>query len=230
MNKETKAIVKKLNKDNRKTLERINVYLGTQHLNEVCYEELMADIAGMALEAQERGENFSDTVGMNIGMFCRELAENTPKKSFGERFFGLMGWTMFTIGIVIPLLWLFESFFPQFSPATLEGSRFFVPFSYLIKYIVVAEVLILGSRFIRYGTHITHSVFMGIYLVLFFVLLIVSDNLIPMWIGLQVIRINVIIWTVVFAVLTLLFVICKKMLALWIAYKKNVSSRKSNIV
>ena len=85
MNKEYRALLCRLSKENRRTIVKMQHYLETCYINEVVYEDMMCDLAGMALECQERDERFEDSIGTDYKSFCRSLADNAKKQTFPER-------------------------------------------------------------------------------------------------------------------------------------------------
>ena len=63
MDKELSASMKKLNKENRRVIMKMEQYMESRYINEIAGEDILADMVGMALEYQERGEPFSEAIG-----------------------------------------------------------------------------------------------------------------------------------------------------------------------
>ena len=54
MDKELSASMKKLNKENRRVIMKMEQYMESRYINEIAGEDILADMVGMALEYQER--------------------------------------------------------------------------------------------------------------------------------------------------------------------------------
>ncbi len=221
MKDDLKSSMAKLSGENRKIIRHMSRYLGSRHLNEVCFRELLSDIVGMALESQERGEKFSDTVGMDYEPFCRELAANTPRQSFPEQFLASLTWGLYSAGLVVPLLYIFTTLFPKFSPAVCSSMVFITPISYFVKYTVMALILVSGRFVVRRGTYKSQSFLLAAYLMVFMLSFIVMDNLPQQWFGKDVIHIHLVAWIVIFACLAAFSIVSKRLTALGIAYRKQ---------
>ena len=63
MSKELNLSMKKLDRENRRIILKIEQYMETRYINEIACEDILSDIVGMALECQERGEPFSEAIG-----------------------------------------------------------------------------------------------------------------------------------------------------------------------
>lgn len=76
---------KQLTKENNEILTDMVVYLHSSDLCEYDIEVIRKELLGMALEAQLRGENFSNVIGDNFKVFCKELIKNGRKKTPYEK-------------------------------------------------------------------------------------------------------------------------------------------------
>ena len=52
MDKELSASMKKLNKENRRVIMKMEQYMESRYINEIAGEDILADMVGMALEYQ----------------------------------------------------------------------------------------------------------------------------------------------------------------------------------
>ncbi|HAZ18568.1 MAG TPA: hypothetical protein DCY75_00155 [Clostridiales bacterium] len=227
MTKDLKASLKLLTKENKKIISHMERYMGARHLNEVCYDELLSDIVGMALECQERGEKFSDAVGMDYELFCHELVINIPKQSMPEQILSGVIWVLYCTGLVVPLLYVYSILFVNFTPATCNGFLFIAPIAYLIKYSVVALILVMGRYFIKRSTYKAQSVVLAVYLFIFMISIIVVDNLAYTWFGKNTFEIHIVVWMLIFLVLSVFSQVAKRLTALGIAYTKRKKESKA---
>ena len=78
---ENNELEKKLTKENSDLITRMYFYLLSSNLKELEVETIRKDLTGMALEAQQREERFSDAVGEDYKQFCDELIANGRTKS-----------------------------------------------------------------------------------------------------------------------------------------------------
>lgn len=76
---------KQLTKENNEILTDMVVYLHSSDLCEYDIEVIRKELLGMALETQLRGENFSNVIGDNFKVFCKELIKNGRKKTPYEK-------------------------------------------------------------------------------------------------------------------------------------------------
>lgn len=114
MDKELAASIKKLNKDNRRIIMKMEQYMEARYINEIACEDILADMVGMALEYQERGEPFSEVIGNDCEAFCKELVVNSPRQSPLERVLNVFRWLILFSMLLMPGLYLLELYFPRF--------------------------------------------------------------------------------------------------------------------
>ena len=63
----------KLTKENEKIMRKAKRYIRTFPLSTEEIRQIEEDITGMALESQERGEDFMEVIGKPIREFCEDL-------------------------------------------------------------------------------------------------------------------------------------------------------------
>lgn len=221
MNKELKSAMKQLTKENRKIIYHMEKYFGSHYLNEVCYDELLSDVVGMAIECQKRGDDFSEAVGMDYELFCHELALNIPKQSMVEKVFSCITWILYAVGIVIPCLFIYSKIFDRFTPAVCDGFLITASLAYFVKYTSIATLLVFGRYFFRRSSYSVQLRSLGIYVAFFLLFAIAIDNLAYSWFGTSTISIHIIVWFVIFAILITLAFLAKRFTALGIAYSKR---------
>lgn len=220
MNKEYLASLRSLTKENRKTILRMQHYLETCYLNEVVFEDIMSDLAGMAIESQKRGVSLSDTIGMDYKSFCRELAVNAKKQSFPERIFDVMTWICFFDGILVPILSIFYSLF--YSPSYNIGDfTMIAPAGQLMMYVSVSTVLVIGWFLTKRFTYSAQAIVFSAYMAAVLLTFVLTDFFGKHLFGDKTVSISLFTWL---ATVTVLFVICylaKRLLAFTIAYKNR---------
>jgi DNA-binding ferritin-like protein (Dps family) len=73
---------KKLTPKNHEIYTDIAVYLMTSSLDELETEEILQEIIGMFLEAQQRGEDIEKVIGEDYQAFCDSIIESVQPKKF----------------------------------------------------------------------------------------------------------------------------------------------------
>ena len=73
---------KKLTPKNHEIYTDIAVYLMTSSLDELETEEILQEIIGMFLEAQQRGEDIEKVIGEDYQSFCDSIIESVQPKKF----------------------------------------------------------------------------------------------------------------------------------------------------
>ncbi len=221
MNKELKSSMKQLTKENRKIIYHMEKYFGSRYLNEVCYDELLSDVVGMAIECQQRGEDFSQAVGMDTELFCHELALNIPKQSIWEKVFSCILWILYAVGLVIPILFIYSMVFDRFTPAICDGFVITATLAYFVKYTSIAILIVFGRYFVYRSSYQARVRSLGLYLAFFLLFVIAVDNLAYGWFGKSTVSIHMFVWVAVFAVLICAAYLAKRLTALGIAYRKR---------
>ncbi len=223
MTSDFKNALRTLTPENRRVIRDMYHYLGTCGLNEVVYEDLMSDLAGMALESQERGVSFSDTVGMDYHAFCRELVKNAEKQSFSERLFDVVRWIAACIGAVMPVMYLYALAFPRQTVFT-EGLTLHSPLSFFLTYSAITVVAVLGwfvtKRFIYYSQTIVFPVYLTAILcsfVLFELLSVYTDRVI--------LELSLPLWLIAWALVLVLCLGAKRLIAFTAVHRRNKSTK-----
>ncbi|MBE6538130.1 MAG: hypothetical protein E7671_01525 [Ruminococcaceae bacterium] len=226
MNKEYGSILKQLSKENRKTIKKMQHYLETCYINEVVFEDLMCDIAGMAMECQERGENFADSIGTDYKSFCLSLSENVKKQSFPERFFEVLKWMVYFVGIIIPFLYVMYAFFDATRP-NLSGFVLNAPASEIFMYFSVSTLVVIGFFLAKRFTYCAQTLVIFIYFAAVTGAFVLTDFLGEAIFGNITLSVNLITWGVVILVLLLICQLARRLIATNIAYKAK-ERRKNN--
>ena len=215
-----KVTMASLTPENRRILRRMARYLDSYSLNQVAYEELMNDLAGMALECQERQQSFSEAVGMDEVAFCQELVANCPRETVGERLIGLLLWILAWGAAVVPAMAVLEWIFPWMS-GEMNGAIYTVPVPYLSKYCVSALLIAVGIYFLKRNIYRSkYAVGVAYGAVFLLVFITVSEVTSRMVNGLTV-DISLVVWLLVFAVLILLCYVAKRCVAMTVAYQQK---------
>lgn len=215
-----------LTAENRRSLRRMEQYLDSYSLNEVAYEELLSDLAGMALECQERGESFANAVGMDEVTFCRELVVNCPRETFGERVLGLLRRLIAWLGAVLPVMVLLECIFP-WMPGRCDGLLYTVPASFLCKYCTAILLIVAGLYFAKRNIFRSKYQIGMVFGAVFLAVFITVSEVCAYAIGEVEWQISLGLWIAVFAVLLLLCIVAKRCLALTLAYQQKQRLLKS---
>ena len=218
MNKEYKSILKRLSKVNRRTIVKMQHYLETCYINEVVYEDMMCDIAGMALECQERGEAFADSIGTDYKTFCRSLAYNAKKQTFPERFFDVLKWIVYFDGIIIPLLYVLYAIFDSTRPH-LNGLTLSAPAGQLLMYFSVATSMVLGFFMAKRFTYCAQSIVIFIYMAAVLLIFLMTDFLGSVFLSEITVSVSTVTWGIIICAVLLICYLARRLIAMNIAYK-----------
>ena len=224
MDQELASSIKKLNKENRHIILKIEQYLESRYINEVAGEEILSDIVGMALECQERNESFSNAIGGDSEAFCRELIRNSPRQSVFERILNVIHWLLLFSLILMPILFLVKLFFPDYSPAEISGLKFTVRLSYIFKYHIFMIVLVLGWFFVRLNTYRPMKYVIGIYIAVFMLFFLFTDAILTFFLHDQIVSFSILIYTLILAVLLVVCDLARRLFAMTVAYQKKKHS------
>ncbi len=220
MNKEYKAIMSRLSRENRKIIRKMQHYLETCYINEVVYEDMMCDIAGMALECEERGDAFADSIGTDYRSFCRSLADNAKKQTFPERFFDVLKWIVYFDGIIIPMLYILYAIFGGHSPR-LDGLRLSAPAEQLFMYFSVATVTVLGFFLAKRFTYCAQSLVIFIYLAGVITVFLITDFLGGVFFKGVTVAVSLVTWAIIIAANLVICYLARRLIATNIAYKSK---------
>lgn len=221
MDKELAASIKKLNKDNRRIIMKMEQYMEARYINEIACEDILADMVGMALEYQERGEPFSEVIGNDCEAFCKELVVNSPRQSPLERVLNVFRWLILFSMLLMPGLYLLELLFPRFSPSQADGVMFITRTAFAMKYYILMFVLVTGWFFVRMYTYKPMKYVMGSYISVFMLFFLFTDGILSFFVKEKIMSVNIIVWIVVFGISLLMCDILKRLAAITIAYKKQ---------
>lgn len=217
---ELKVTMARLSPENRRILRRMARYLDSYSLNQVAYEELMNDLAGMALECQQRQQPFSEAVGMDEVAFCHELVASCPRETVGERLLGLLLWIVTWAAAVVPVMAVLEWIFPWMS-GEMQGVVYTVPVPYLSKYCAAVLLIALGLYFLKRNIYRSKYAVGTVYGVIFLLVFItVSEVSSRMGSGTAV-DISLVVWLLAFAILILLCYVAKRCVAMTMAYQQK---------
>lgn len=228
MNNEYKSCIRQLNAENKKLVKKIALYIESRNLNGVAREELLGDIAGMALECQKRNESFSEQIG-DYQDFARALVKNSPRRNAAETAFWVLAWIVGAVGAIVPLLWLAEFIIPELSPARNSGFDFIAPLAYILKYTVFVGGAMLGWFVAFRLTYRSKAAVMSIYiaiLIFSFAVFSLSTRLMPESPDCPV---SIILWCLIFILAVFVCLMSKHITALTVAYNRARKQRKSNL-
>ncbi len=217
MTSEQQKALKQLSPPNRKIILKMQRHLETYYINELDYEQTISDIIGMALEYEERGESFSDGIG-DCAVFCRELVNNLPLQSKGERTFDLIRWVLCCVGVFVPVIWLLS--FLSYMPSSSKSVLLFAPLGFLMRYLVFTMVMVFGLFYVKRNVYHSQSLVWSLYFIII-LLTCLAVNFVPE--GMlpdKILRINIIIWTVCFAIAVIAASLVKRLIAKKYAKKK----------
>ncbi len=219
MTKEQKKSLCGVSKENRKIILKMQRHLTTYNINELEYEQTITDIIGMALEYEERGESFEDAIG-DCAVFCRELVNNLPLQSKGERTLEFVLWLLASVGAYIPVMWLL-SFFIEYMPPTSLGVYLIAQSSFVIKYAVVTSVLIFGLFHVKRNVYHSQTLVWSLYFLSLLLTYFAVDCLPVEEIPDVQVKINIIVWIVCFVAVMLGVAFIKRSIAHKYARKKR---------
>jgi len=228
MDKELYLSMKRLSKENRKIIMKMETYLESHYINEVSGEDILSDIVGMALECQERNEPFLSAIGGDSESFCRELIRNSPRQSVWERITNMLRWLFLYAAILLPGMYLIELLFSKWSPAEIDGLRYVVHLSFVLKYYIFMFVLVVGWFFVRMCTYKPMKYVFGTYFAVFMLFFLFTDAALKFLVGERIVSLNILIFAVVFAVLTLLCDLIRRLVAVTVAYRRRRKEQTSN--
>lgn len=144
LRKENNAQDKQLSKENSTTMADLICYLRGSDLCEYDLEIIRKELTGMALEAQLRGDVFSDIVGEDKKAFCKELMENGRQKTRYEKVLG----SLYTISYALMILYIIELFSTSAILNILEHRQFTMPITF--GFIMISVIAIITGYFIYY--------------------------------------------------------------------------------
>ena len=209
-----------LNAENRRTLRRMTRYLDSYSLNEVKQEELLTDLAGMALEYQQREQDFSEAVGMDEVAFCHALVANCPRETWMERMLGVLRWMVAWIGCVLPVMYVLEWVFPWMS-GVIENGFYFVPLPFLCKYCAAVISVAAGIYLFKRLTYFPRSMVWTWFVVAFLTVFITVSEVAARFMQAITVPFSLVLWLIWFGSVFALLHIAKRCVALTVAYRQK---------
>lgn len=132
---------KKLTPENDEIYTNIVCYLRVSGLDELETEEIIHDILGMFLEAQERGEKIEQVIGDDYQAFCDSIIEAAQPKRFSwRRLFS----DLEIVVIVIALLCLLDIVL-LYLPQMFKQGRLILDFQVSLGYLINTAIILLAS-------------------------------------------------------------------------------------
>ena len=226
MDKELSLAIKKLSKENRGIIFKMETYLESRYINEVSCEDILSDIVGMALECQERNESFLTAIGGDSESFCRELIRNSPRQSFWERVTGILRWLFLYGAILLPGMYFVELIFAKWSPAEIDGLYYMVRLSFILKYYIFMFVLVTGWFIVRLCAYKPMKYVFGTYFAVFMLFFLFTEAILKFFVGDITVRLNVLIIAIVFSVLTVLCDLIRRLIAFTVAHRRQRNKDK----
>ncbi|MFY9432364.1 MAG: DUF1048 domain-containing protein [Thermacetogeniaceae bacterium] len=132
---------KKLNPENEEIYTDIVCYLRTSGLDELEAEEIIQDILGMMLEAQERGEEIEKVIGDDYQAFCDSVIEAAHPKRFSWR---KLFSDLEIVVIVISFLWLLDIIF-FYLPQMIKQGRLILDYQVNLGVLINTAIILLAS-------------------------------------------------------------------------------------
>jgi len=226
MKSEYKSCLAQLDPENKKLLRKIKLYVDSRHLSRVAKEDLMGDIAGMALESQKRGESFSESIG-DHEIFCRELVKNSPRATVAEEIFRILTFVFLFAALLAPFIYALDAVF-DLSGITTAGAVLSVPNAMLLKYLCVVSIAVAGWFLAfrqLYRSIVAVCVTYAVTIIVGFAVFDVFTGLIP---DAPVWEINLIWWFLCFGALFALSLTANRLTAITVAYQQQKKLRKLN--
>ncbi len=222
---EQRAVHAQLSVENRRALRRMRRFLDSYSLNEVAQEELLTDLAGMAVECQQRGQPFSEAVGMDEAAFCHELVANCPRETWLERVLTALRWIAAWVGCILPVMMLLEWLFPWMSGHFAEGI-YYVPLPFLCKYLAAVIPVALGMCVFKRLTYHSRSLVWTLFAAVFLFVFITVSEVSARFMNTVTLPLSLWLWLWLFGGAVAFFHIAKRCVALTVAYRQR---RKTNL-
>lgn len=218
--KDLGTALSQLSADNRRTLRRMARYLDSYSLNEVTQEELLADLSGMALESQQRGQAFSEAIGMDEVVFCHELVANCPRETWGERLLGALRWMVAWVGCILPIMYVLEWVFPWMS-GHIENGLYFVPLPFLCKYGAAVIPIAAGIYMFKRLTYFSRSMVWTLFTAAFLLVFITVSEVSVRFMQAITVPFSLVVWLLTFGCVFALLHVAKRCVALTVAYRQK---------
>ncbi len=218
--REQRTVRAGLSADNRRVLRRIERFLDSYSLNEVTQEEIVTDLTGMALECQQRGQPFSEAMGMDEAVFCQELVASCPRETRTERALAALRWMTAWIGCILPVMFLLECVFPWMSGEITDG-LYYVPLSFLCKYLAAVLPVAAGMYIFKRLTYCSRSLVWTLFAVVFLFVFITVSEVSARLMSTVILPLSVWLWLWLFGGAFAFFHIAKRCVALTVAYRQK---------
>ncbi len=219
---ELRTVRTQLTSENRRSLRRIERFLDSYSLNEVTQEEVLMDLTGMALECQQRGQLFSEAVGMDEAVFCHELVANCPRETCTERVLAVLRWMTAWIGCVLPVMFLLECMFPWMSGEIADG-LYHVPLPFLCKYLAAVIPVATGMYVFKRFTYLSRSLVWTLFVAAFMFVFITVSEVSARLMSTVTLPLSLWLWLWLFGGAFAFFHIAKRCVALTVAYRQKRS-------
>lgn len=136
MRQKNYELSKKLTPGNQEIFTDIDVYLMTSPLGELEVEEVIQDILGMFLEAQQRGEEIEKVIGGDYQAFCDSIIESArPANSI----WGMAFLSLELIVICFGTLWVID-FVCDFIFEVFVNRKFILDYQVSLGFLIVATI------------------------------------------------------------------------------------------
>lgn len=215
----------KLTPKNKQVIKKIKYYLESHYLEEDYMQDIMSDIIGMALESQTRGEDFSETVGLDYEEFCRELVANSPRQTYIEKVFNKIISAVVCLGIVLPIMYLLGLIF-RIPAVRCESIMLVAPLAFILKYMLMVFILHIGWELGKRSVYKSQTVIVGIYIASIVLAIILSDyiSMIKQVYSITV-EVNMLIWFAAFiAIVLVLYFLKARIVLLTNLFKRKINN------
>jgi len=132
---------KKLTPKNDEIYTNIVCYLRTSGLDELEAEEIIHDILGMFLEAQERGEELEQVIGDDYQAFCDSIIEAAqPKRFTWRKLFSNLEIVVYSIVILMSIDLVFI-----YLPQMIREGRLILDFRVSLGFLIQSAIVFLAA-------------------------------------------------------------------------------------
>jgi len=139
--KKNYELSKKLTPENDEIFTSIVCYLRTSGLDELEAEEIIQDILGMFLEAQERGDEIKQVIGDDYQAFCDSIiATSQPKRFTWRKLFSNLEIVVYSVAILMAIDIVFVNL-----PQMIREGRLLLDFRVSLGFLIQSAIVFLAA-------------------------------------------------------------------------------------
>lgn len=120
--KENKLRSEYLSDEDKSILKKLVSRLSASKLSAFDIQTSQKDFIGMALEAEQRGENLSSVIGNDMNSFCGEIIKNGRKKGWKEAVILAMPWLLLYLTVYYGIIYILMNSSPVIMKINLRDS------------------------------------------------------------------------------------------------------------